>query len=129
MVSVNEAVTLGLSLCPGTGLEDLPTLCRGGETISLLRLFHYFRYHNNTNPDNNNTDGGDCQSGERPDPAGRGCEQAMAGSLGAGSGQDGRISEGEGSTSGAAVSSRGTPEKSALLPFMMSKFLEHYTLR
>lgn len=47
MVAVNEAVSVGLSLALGlkTG-EDLPNLCRGGDSISFLRLFHYFPYEN-----------------------------------------------------------------------------------
>lgn len=56
MVSVNEAVARGLSLCPpDLGLQGLSDLCRGGDTISLLRLFHYFPYGNV----NGNDDGGD----------------------------------------------------------------------
>lgn len=107
MVAVNEAVSLGLSLCRGIGLEDLPTLCRGGDTISLLRLFHYFPYRNDANPDSN-TGVGDCQSGEHPDPGARGGEEeAEAGGAGAGSHQEGQTSEGKGSTAGSAVSSRG----------------------
>lgn len=103
MVAVNEAVSLGLSLCRGIGLEDLPTLCRGGDTISLLRLFHYFPYRNDANPDSN-TGVGDCQSGEHPDPGARGGEEeAEAGGAGAGSHQEGQTSEGKGSTAGSAV--------------------------
>eukprot|EP00903_Cladosiphon_okamuranus_P015074 g13944.t1 len=55
MVSVNEAVARGLSLCPDLGLQGLPNLCHGGDTISLLRLFHYFPYGdgNHTTGDTN----------------------------------------------------------------------------
>ena len=106
MVAVNEAVSLGLSLCRCIGLEDLLTLCRGGETISLLRLFHYFPYRNDIQPDHNTANCSD-QSGEHPDPGARGGAEATAGGVGAGSDQDERISErGEGSISGSAVSSR-----------------------
>ena len=67
MVSVNEAVCLGLSLCRGLGLEHLPTLCRGGETISLLRLFHYFPYRNEGDgPDReHNADGDETHDANR----------------------------------------------------------------
>ena len=147
MVAVNEAVSLGLSLCGGLGLEDLPTLCRGGETISLLRLFHYFPYRNDANPDRNTADGGDlqsgehpgrnvtnpdsstniddCMSGERPDLGGEG--EAVADGVGAGGDQDVRTRAGETSTSGSAVSSRGgcvgTPEQASVPRhrFMVSK--------
>ncbi|CAM9174576.1 unnamed protein product [Choristocarpus tenellus] len=46
MVRVCESVSRGVSL--GLGLEDeeLRTLCTGGDTISLMRLFHYFPYQN-----------------------------------------------------------------------------------
>lgn len=46
MVGVNEAVSRGLSQSLDLDLEDLPTLCRGGDTISLMRAFHYFPYSN-----------------------------------------------------------------------------------
>lgn len=146
MVAVNEAVSLGLSLCRGVGLEDLPTLCRGGETISLLRLFHYFPYRNDANPDrdtadgggfqsgehparndsnpDSNTDRGDCKSGERPDLGGEG--EAVAVGVGAVGDQDVRTRVGETSTSGSAVSSRddcvGTPEQASVhrCQFMVS---------
>lgn len=49
MVSVNEAIARGLSLALGLADkddQDLSRLCEGGDTISLLRLFHYFPYEN-----------------------------------------------------------------------------------
>lgn len=49
MVSVNEAIARGLSLALGLVDEDdqdLSRLCKGGDTISLMRLFHYFPYEN-----------------------------------------------------------------------------------
>ncbi|CAM9480375.1 unnamed protein product [Ascophyllum nodosum] len=52
MVSVHEAVTRGLAMSADLGLEELPSLCCGGETISVSRLMHYFPY-------SNDPDGGD----------------------------------------------------------------------
>ncbi|CAM9406694.1 unnamed protein product, partial [Hapterophycus canaliculatus] len=55
MVAVNEAVARGISSVADLGLPDLPELCRGGETISLMRVFHYFPYGN----DDGGEDGGE----------------------------------------------------------------------
>lgn len=76
MVSVNEAVARGLSLSPDLGLQDLPTLCQGGDTISLLRLFHYFPYDNNASSSENR--GGD----EDSSPKSGGGEEGRAGKIG-----------------------------------------------
>lgn len=58
MVSVNEAVARGISLCPDLGLQGLPSLCQGGDTISLLRLFHYFPYGSGNDSAGDETAGG-----------------------------------------------------------------------
>lgn len=64
MVSVNEAVARGLSLSPELGmLRGLPSLCQGGDTISLLRLFHYFPYSNNDSNDSDSEGNGDGGTG------------------------------------------------------------------
>ena len=62
-MSVNEAVARGLSLCPDLGLQGLPDLCQGGDTISLLRLFHYFPYGNDDDDDDDGGGGGGGGSG------------------------------------------------------------------
>lgn len=48
MVFVHEAIARGLSIALGLPHDDnLSKLCEGGDTISLMRLFHYFPYENN----------------------------------------------------------------------------------
>lgn len=45
MISVSEAVSRGLALALGPQQDrDLDTCCRGGETISIMRIFHYLPY-------------------------------------------------------------------------------------
>lgn len=46
MVSLHEALAKGLAMSTELGLENLPSLCPGGETISIARLFHYLPYQN-----------------------------------------------------------------------------------
>ncbi|CAM9609787.1 unnamed protein product, partial [Scytosiphon promiscuus] len=72
MVAVNEAVARGISSIEDAGLPDLPDLCRGGETISLMRVFHYLPY-------SNDGDGGSSSGGDRK--GGSGGQGEAAGSL------------------------------------------------
>jgi hypothetical protein len=44
MIAVSEAVTRGFSLAVGEQSDYLASFCGDGDTISLLRLFHYFPY-------------------------------------------------------------------------------------
>ncbi|KAI8920890.1 hypothetical protein DFJ77DRAFT_447739 [Powellomyces hirtus] len=44
MVQVAEAVTRALSVALGMDAEYFPSFCKEGDTISLMRLFHYFPY-------------------------------------------------------------------------------------
>lgn len=44
MVQVAEAVTRALSVALGMDEDYLPSYCTEGDTISLMRLFHYFPY-------------------------------------------------------------------------------------
>ncbi|CAM9279218.1 unnamed protein product, partial [Heterosigma akashiwo] len=44
MVKVAETISEGLSEALGEEKEFLPSICRNGNTISLMRLFHYFPY-------------------------------------------------------------------------------------
>lgn len=86
MASVNEAVARGLSLCPALGLQGLPTLCQGGDTISLLRLFHYFPYGDEGDGtcERDGTagggGGGDCASSSNESGSSR--EKSEAGKIG-----------------------------------------------
>lgn len=48
MVSLHEAVAQGLAMSTELGLEKLPSLCPGGETISIARLLHYLPYKNDS---------------------------------------------------------------------------------
>eukprot|EP00752_Nemacystus_decipiens_P012401 g10988.t1 len=72
MVSVNEAVARGLSLCPDLGLQGLPSLCQGGDTISLMRLFHYFPYGNDDGGGGNGKGDGDGGASRRERESGAG---------------------------------------------------------
>lgn len=71
MVSVNEAVSRGLAFCFDLGLQDLPALCSEGDTISLMRLFHYFPYRNESDFDHV---GGKDPSGARSHGPGKACD-------------------------------------------------------
>ncbi|KAJ3073813.1 hypothetical protein HK102_005935 [Quaeritorhiza haematococci] len=44
MIKVSEALTRILSLALGKDESYLPQFCEGGDTISLMRMFHYFPY-------------------------------------------------------------------------------------
>lgn len=102
MVSVNEAVSRGLSQSLGLGLEDLPALCQGGETISLLRVFHYFPYTN---------DGAGVNSSSSSRSGGKsGCEESSENTTSRGRGKANDAEEpgsgrGEGRSSGSATGS------------------------
>jgi isopenicillin N synthase-like dioxygenase len=45
MIRISEALASAFSLSYGRPEEYLSGFCKGGETISLMRLFHYYPYH------------------------------------------------------------------------------------
>ncbi|CBJ26728.1 putative oxidoreductase [Ectocarpus siliculosus] len=111
MVSVNEAVARGLSLSLDLGLQDLPALCQGGDTISLLRLFHYFPYSNDAASNSNSSGGGSgggsgTGSGNRKDDD-DGSAKAVA-STGSGTGEENCGNDDTGNSGGSSGSQEGS---------------------
>ncbi|CAM9316355.1 unnamed protein product [Discosporangium mesarthrocarpum] len=76
MVGVSEAISKGVSVGLGLGEARLPELCREGETISLMRLFHYFPYDNEDwgGADNNDEAGSDLGATAASAPAAHACQ-------------------------------------------------------